>query len=102
MIAARLRCLPHLSISKPRWQNSCAIAKALNSCSRYGLIFIRIWEEATMREPDADFLTLIESEKEIEVFPGRFDRRYFLRGSLAIVAAVIAARTLSGNVFAQA
>jgi len=54
-----------------------------------------------MREPDVDFLPLIESEKEIEVFPGRFERRYFLRGSVAAAATLVAAGTLSRSVFAQ-
>ena len=54
-----------------------------------------------MREPDVDFSTLIESEKEIEVFPGRFERRYFLRGSVAAAATLVAAGTLSRSVFAQ-
>jgi len=44
----------------------------------------------------------VESEKEIELFPGIFERRYFLRGSLGAIATVVAARMLSKNVFAQA
>ena len=57
-----------------------------------------------MRKPisDIDLSVSIESEKEIEVFPGRFERRHFIRGSLATVAAVVAVRALSGNVLAQA
>src|SRR5260370_36670633 len=57
-----------------------------------------------MRNPMSDISRRIsvESEKEIEVFPGRFERRFFLRGSLATIAALVAARTLTGNVFAQA
>jgi hypothetical protein len=57
-----------------------------------------------MRKPisDIDLPLFIKSEKEIEVFPGRFERRHFIRGSLATVAAVVAARTLSGRSLAQA
>lgn len=50
---------------------------------------------------DFDLSMSAESEKEIEVFPGRFERRYFLRGSLATAATLIAAGTLSRSVLAQ-
>jgi len=39
--------------------------------------------------------------KEVEVFPGIHERRYFLRGSLATVAAVIALNAVPKNNFAQ-
>jgi len=54
-----------------------------------------------MRDPDLDHSMLIESERELEVFPGRFERRHFIRGSLASAAALVAAGMLSGNVWAQ-
>src|SRR6266404_2691953 len=56
-----------------------------------------------MRKPISDISrsVSVESEKEIEVFPGRFERRYFLRGSLAAAATLVAASTLSRSAFAQ-
>src|SRR6476469_5177388 len=39
--------------------------------------------------------------KEVEVFPGVHERRYFLRGSLATVAAVIALNAVPKSSFAQ-
>jgi len=56
-----------------------------------------------MRKPISDISRSVpvESEKEIEVFPGRFERRYFLRGSVAAAATLVAAGTLSRSVFAQ-
>ena len=54
-----------------------------------------------MQKADPDLSPLIESENEIEVFPGRFERRHFIRGSLATVAAAVAVRTLSPTVSAQ-
>ena len=56
-----------------------------------------------MRKPISDISrsVSVESEKEIEVFPGRFERRYFLRGSVAAAATLVAAGTLSRSVFAQ-
>jgi len=42
-----------------------------------------------------------EPANEVEVFPGVHERRYFLRGSLATVAAMVAVRTMQKNIFAQ-
>ena len=39
--------------------------------------------------------------KEVEVFPGIHERRYFLRGSVATVAAVIALKAVPKTNFAQ-
>src|SRR6476659_391008 len=39
--------------------------------------------------------------KEVEVFPGIHERRYFLRGSLASVAAVVALNAVPKSNFAQ-
>jgi len=42
-----------------------------------------------------------DAAKEVEVFPGIHERRYFLRGSLATVAAVMALNAVPKNNFAQ-
>jgi hypothetical protein len=41
------------------------------------------------------------SPKELEVFPGIHERRYFLRGSLAALAAVVTLRIAGKSAFAQ-
>ena len=38
---------------------------------------------------------------EVEVFPGIYERRYFLRGSLGTIAAIVALRTTSKSLLAQ-
>ena len=43
----------------------------------------------------------VEPAKEVEVFPGVQERRYFLRGSLAIVAAVLALKAVPKSVLGQ-
>ena len=55
-----------------------------------------------MRKQDVDLSALVESEKESEVFPGRFERRHFIRGSLATAIGLVVAGTLSKSVFSQA
>ena len=55
-----------------------------------------------MRKPDVDLSTLVEFGKEMEVFPGRFERRHFIRGSLATAASLVVASMLSKSVVAQA
>lgn len=47
-------------------------------------------------------LSNIDPSNEVEVFPGIHERRYFLRGSLTTVAAVVALRAMPKNIFAQA
>src|SRR5215510_9005174 len=42
-----------------------------------------------------------ESAKEVEIFPGVHERRYFLRGSLAAVAAMVTLHAVPQAVFAQ-
>lgn len=46
--------------------------------------------------------THIKPAKEVEIFPGIHERRYFLRGSLATLATVIALRIAPRTVLAQA
>jgi hypothetical protein len=55
-----------------------------------------------MRKQDVDLSAFVESEKEVEVFPGRFERRHFIRGSLATAVGLVVADTLSKSVLAQA
>ena len=55
-----------------------------------------------MRKQDVDLSAFVESEKELEVFPGRFERRHFIRGSLATAISLVVAGTLSKTVLAQA
>src|SRR5947207_12020342 len=43
-----------------------------------------------------------EPTNEVEVFPGIHERRYFLRASLATVAAIVALRAMPKSIFAQA
>lgn len=43
-----------------------------------------------------------EPANSVEVFPGIHERRYFLRGSLATVAAIVALRAMPKSIFAQA
>jgi hypothetical protein len=43
-----------------------------------------------------------EPANEVEVFPGIHERRYFLRGSLATAAAIVALRAMPKSIFAQA
>ena len=50
---------------------------------------------------DADLTLSIAPKPDVEVFPGVHERRYFLRGSLATVAAVVALRATPKSVFAQ-
>jgi hypothetical protein len=55
------------------------------------------------RISQSDLSWFIESAQEEEVFPGRYERRYFLRGSLATAAAtLIALVAMPKNLFAQA
>jgi len=49
-----------------------------------------------------DFIGGPQPSKEVEIFPGIHERRYFLRNSLATVAAVIALGVLPRRVLAQA
>ena len=55
-----------------------------------------------MRKQDVDLSALVESEKELEVFPGRFERRHFIRGSLTSAVGLVVAGTQSKSVLAQA
>jgi len=48
-----------------------------------------------------DLSTPMSPANEVEVLPGVHERRYFLRGSLATAAAIIALRAMPKNVFAQ-
>jgi hypothetical protein len=52
-------------------------------------------------ESDVDDFTPVETPKEVEVFPGRFERRHFLRGSLATAAAMVALGATPKNIPAQ-
>ena len=54
------------------------------------------------RMSDNEFSSFIECPKEEEVFPGRYERRYFLRGSLATAATVMALAAMPKSVLAQA
>src|SRR3982750_903303 len=54
------------------------------------------------RMSDNEFSSFIECPKEEEVFPGRYERRYFLRGSLATAAAVMALAGMPKSGLAQA
>ena len=47
-----------------------------------------------------DFIGGPQPSKEVEIFPGVHERRYFLRNSLATVAAVIALGVLPRRVLA--
>jgi hypothetical protein len=51
---------------------------------------------------DIDVSMSSEPPNEVEVFPGIHERRYFLRGSLATVAAIVALRAMPKCIFAQA
>ena len=55
-----------------------------------------------MRKQDVDLSAFVESGKELEVFPGRFERRHFIRGSLATAAGLVLTGMLSKSVLAQA
>jgi hypothetical protein len=55
-----------------------------------------------MRKQDVDLSAFVESEKEVEVFPGRFERRHFIRGSLASAVGLVVTGMLSKSVLAQA
>jgi len=50
---------------------------------------------------DSDLSISTGPAKEVEVFPGVIERRYFLRGSLATVAAIVALRAMPTRIFAQ-
>jgi PCO_ADO len=50
---------------------------------------------------DIDFSISSAPAKELEVFPGVHERRYFLRGSLTTVAAILALRAIPKSVLAQ-
>jgi len=50
---------------------------------------------------NGDLTASIHADKEVEVFPGVHERRYFLRGSLAAVAAIVTLRALPQGVLAQ-
>jgi hypothetical protein len=50
---------------------------------------------------DSDPSTSNVPAPEVEVFPGVHERRYFLRGSLATVAAVVALRAMPKSILAQ-
>ena len=52
-------------------------------------------------EADVNDSTSAESSKEVELFPGRFERRYLLRGSLKSAAAIMALWALPDGVLAQ-
>lgn len=54
-----------------------------------------------MRKQDLDLSAFIESEKELEVCPGRFERRHFIRGSLATAVGLVVSGMLSKSVLAQ-
>jgi hypothetical protein len=59
-------------------------------------------EEQRMRDTFAKDQSMPgELAKEVEVFPGVHERRYFLRASLATAAAVVALRSVPMNIFAQ-
>jgi hypothetical protein len=59
---------------------------------------IHLLEKRMMRKT----LSKIDHSNEVEVFPGIHERRYFLRGSLATVAAIVALRATPKSIFAQA
>ena len=46
-------------------------------------------------------LSNVHLPNEVEVFPGIYERRYFLRRSLATIAAIVALRATPGNLLAQ-
>jgi hypothetical protein len=48
-----------------------------------------------------DLSVSVEAPKEVEVFPGRFERRYFLRGSLCSIAAAVMLGALPNRVLTQ-
>ena len=48
-----------------------------------------------------DLTASIHPDKELEVFPGVHERRYFLRGSLAAIAAIIALKAAPKSVLGQ-
>jgi len=50
---------------------------------------------------DIDLSTSTAPAKEVEVFPGVIERRYFLRGSVATAAAVLALEAMPKNLLAQ-
>lgn len=54
-----------------------------------------------MRKQEGDLSAFVESEKELEVFPGRFERRHFIRGSLATAVGLVLTGMLSKRVLAQ-
>jgi hypothetical protein len=54
-------------------------------------------EKRTMRK----ILSTVQLPNEVEVFPGIYERRYFLRGSLASIAAVVALRATRKSLLAQ-
>jgi 2-aminoethanethiol dioxygenase/cysteine oxidase family protein len=63
------------------------------------LIVMEAFMRKTIKRLDNSVST--DPAKEVEVFPGIHERRYFLRGSLATVAAVIALNAVPKNNFAQ-
>src|SRR5262252_1272823 len=59
-------------------------------------------EAKTMQAPPSiDLTAAVKPTKEVEIFPGIHERRYFLRGSLATLGAVIALRMAPQRVLAQ-
>jgi hypothetical protein len=54
-------------------------------------------EKRTMRK----ILSNVHLPNEVEVFPGIYERRYFLRGSLATIAAIVALRATPKSLLAQ-
>src|SRR6185503_16494510 len=54
-------------------------------------------EKGTMRK----ILSNVHLPNEVEVFPGIYERRYFLRGSLATIAAIVALRATPKSLLAQ-
>jgi hypothetical protein len=50
---------------------------------------------------DTDLVALTTTAKELEVFPGIYERRHFLRGSLITAAAIVALNSIPTNLLAQ-
>jgi PCO_ADO len=55
-----------------------------------------------MQKPSARLSTSTDVAKEVEVFPGIHERRYFLRSSFAAAAALVALRAMPQRILAQA
>ena len=58
-------------------------------------------KEMRIDSADTDLSKAVQAPNEVEVFPGVHERRYFLRGSLGTLAAIVALKASPKNTFAH-